>query len=102
MSIKKETVFICMTILFLIGITGCRTAGPLSFAPISTPLSFVSITGGRQAPQSLENATMNIAIATESKGCGVIYNTLLKEAAQKGADAIVNVSIFSTGFFNKT
>jgi hypothetical protein len=43
------------------------------------------------------------SIATGRKGYGTTYDMLMKEAAQKGADAIINVNISPTkGVFNKT
>ena len=41
--------------------------------------------------------------APRRDGRGLTYNALMREAAEKGADAIINVSISSTrGFFNRT
>ena len=39
------------------------------------------------------------SIATRRDGYRIIYDVLMKEATQKGADKIINVSISSTGGF---
>jgi len=40
--------------------------------------------------------------ANTRNGYRITYNALMKEAAQKGADTVINVNISSTGTFNKT
>jgi len=57
------------------------------------------------AAKNFESKGIVFAESTASTGNGyrITYNALIKEAAQKGADAIINVNISSTGiFFNRT
>ena len=40
--------------------------------------------------------------AVSGNGYRTTYNALMNEAAKKGADAVINVNIASTGVFNRT
>jgi hypothetical protein len=71
-------------------------------------LKYNSLTGiGNSSIAAKDFESLGIVFAEVSagkrEGFGTTYDALMKEAAQKGADTIINVNITSTrGFFNRT
>jgi hypothetical protein len=117
MKVKRKYIYVCVAFPLLIWLSGCRGTPDVAFSPISTPISLVNITGRNQSPQPTENTSSNVVVMTNGfeplgiifvdsdttgiKGYEATHNHLLRTAVNKGADAIVNVKIYSTGFFRK-
>jgi hypothetical protein len=100
---KKKVIIIGIVALFLLGLIG-------------RGIGFRSVWGKNNHPFF---GTGNVAVSVKDfeplgvvfaeslvstrDGYGTTYNALMKEAAQKGADAITNVNISATGrFFNRS
>ena len=102
MEKKKKIISIGMIALLLIGLIGCR-ATPRA---MDSRYNLVMGTGNSTvAVRDFEPMGIVFAEANASRrnGYGTIHDALIKEAAQKGADAIINVSIAPTsGVFNRT
>ena len=83
---------------FLIGIIGsCATWGGRGY-------SFMESGNVTVAAKNFESMGIVFAESTAAarNGYRLTYNALIKEAAQKGADAIINVNISSAGVFKRT
>jgi hypothetical protein len=100
---KKKIIIGVIAVWFLIGIIihafGFRSAwGNRGY----------SFMGNGNVPVAVKNfESMGIVFAESTgiagNGYRATYNALMKAAAQKGADAVINVNISSTGvFFNRT
>jgi hypothetical protein len=98
---KKKLVIVSLVILFIACIIGCRTSGAraIAYGQLMGAGNNISVV------KDFEPISVVFAEATASRknGYGTTYNALMKEAAQKGADAIINVSIAPTsGTFIRT
>ena len=102
---KKKVIIIVIAVLLLfnlaargLGLRGGSGVGDRGHSLVGT--GNVTL-----AAKDFEPLGIVFAESTVSRrdGYGLTYNTLIREAAQKGADAIINVNISSTrGFFNRT
>ena len=103
LSKKKKVIIVCLAILVLIGMVGrwstfgaARGYRGYSFAGTGN----VALVVKDFEPLGIVFAE---AAAATRNGYRTAYDALMKEAAQKGADAIINVNILSKGiFFNRT
>jgi hypothetical protein len=100
---KKKVVIAVIAVLLLVGV-------------VSRGFAFRSAWGNRGqflmgtshtliAAKDFEPLGVVFAETTAGRrnGYGATYDVLMKEAAQKGADTIININISSTrGFFNRT
>ena len=101
---RKKKVFIAgMAILLLLSMVGCRSASPRAMAAgnyLVTGTGAVALAAKDFEPLGIVFAE---TAASRRDGRAATFNMLVGEAAEKGADAIINVSISSTGrFFNRT
>jgi len=100
---KKKIIIAVIAAWFLIGIIG-RGIG-FGGAWGNRGYSFMGSGNVAVAAKNFESMGIVFAESTAITGNGyrVTYNALMKEAAQKGADTVINVNISSTGiFFNRT
>ena len=102
LSAKKKVLLAVIAFLLLIGFLSCRTAGHTRRFD-GTPFmgaGNVALAAKDFEPVGIVHAE---AVAFRRDGYATTYNALMKEASQKGADAVINVNISSTGLlFNKT
>jgi hypothetical protein len=98
---KKKLVIVCLAILFVVGMIGFRITGTRAIGYGQLMGAGNNITVAKDfEPMGVVFAEAN---AGRRNGYGATYDALMKEAAQKGADAIINVSIAPTsGIFTKT
>ena len=99
---KKKIIIAVIAAWFLIGIIG-NSMGFIG----AWGIRGYSLMGNKNVPvvaKNFESMGIVFAESTASTGNGyrTSYNALMKAAAQKGADAIINVNISSTGVFNRT
>ena len=96
---KKRKAIVVIAVILLAG------AVSRGFASHARARSFAGTGNGiALAVKDFESAGIVTAEAsgTRRNGYNAAYDALMKEAAEKGADAIINVNITSTGIFNKT
>ena len=106
MEKKKKVIVVGMIALLLIGLIGCR-ATPRAMDPRYNLVMGTGNASGISAVAARDFEPLGIvfaeATASRRNGYGAIHDTLVKEAVQKGADAIINVNIAPTsGHFNRT
>jgi hypothetical protein len=100
---KKKVIFCIIACLLLFGLIGRGIAFRASWAMQSHP--FMRTGSVTLAAKDFESKGIVFAESTSAirNGYRAVYNDLMKEASQKGADAIINVNIFFTGrFHNRT
>jgi hypothetical protein len=100
---KKKVVIVCLAALLVFGIIGCRTTRARDIGYKSSILMGTGNSG--VVVKDFEPLEIVFAETSASRrnGYGTTYDSLMKEAAKKGADAIINVSITPTsGVFTKT
>jgi len=100
---KKKIIIGIIAAWFLIGIIGHS----MGFRGAWGNRGHFLMGGGNVAVAAKDFQSMGIVFAESTaitgNGYRATYNALMKEAAQKGADAIINVNISSSGiFFNRT
>ncbi|MCL2411978.1 MAG: hypothetical protein FWC97_10095 [Treponema sp.] len=99
---KKKKVIICIAVLLLIAI-GCRVA----ISGIRSSRNNISMETGNVILMLKDFESLGIVLAEgTSSGRGwhrTAFDALMREAAEKGADTIINVNISSTrNFFTRT
>jgi len=97
---KKKIIIGGVVVLLLIGISGRGFAFHRARGH-----HFMGIGNATVAVKDFKSLGIVFAKSDENTrdGYRATYNALMNEAAQKGADAIINVNISSTGkFFNRT
>ena len=104
---KKKVIIAGIVVLLLLGTIG-RWARPRGFA-LGAMMGYGALSSGSGnvalAAKDFEPVGIVFAeaVVATRDGYRAAYNALMKEAAQKGADAIINVNISSTGgFFKRT
>jgi hypothetical protein len=100
---KRKVIIAVLAVLFLFGFIGRGIAFRAALSMRGHP--FMQTGNIALAVKDFESKGIVFAESTSTMrgGYRAIYNALMKEASQKGADAIINVSISSTGkFFNRT
>jgi len=99
---KKKKVAIVIAVLFLIGMIGHGFA----FTSVRGYRGHSFAGTGNVALAAKDFEPMGIVFAdaavTAWDGYRTTYDALMKEAAKKGADAIINVNISTTGIFKRT
>jgi len=94
---KKKVIIVVIAAWFLIGII----IHALGFRGAWGNRGYPFMGSGNVVVAAKNFDSMGIVFA-EGNGYRTTYNALMKAAAQKGADAIINVNISSTGIFNRT
>jgi len=100
---KKKAIIACIAVLLLFSIVGRAFAFRGAWGGKGYPLT--GINNVSVAAKDFESMGIVFAENTANRrdGYRTTYDALMKEAAQKGADAVINVNISSTGiFFNRT
>ena len=102
---KKKVIIIVIAVLLLFNLAarGLDLRGGSGMG--GRGHSFVGAGNVTLAAKDFEPLGIVFAESTAPRrdGLGLTYNALMREAAQLGADAIINVNISSTrGFFNRT
>ena len=100
---KKRTIIAVIAVLLLVGLVGRGFA----FHGARGNKGFLLTGAGNAAVAAKDFESMGIVFAETAavtrNGYSATYNALIKEAAQKGADTIINVNISSTGvLFGRT
>ena len=99
----RHKVFItCLVVLLLIGFISCRSTGHIRHFDRN---SFMRTGNVALAPKDFEPVGIIFAEASASRrdGYAATYNALVREAVEKGADAVINVNISSNkALFNRT
>ena len=102
LSTKKKILIVSIFVLLLVGFVGCRTVGHTRHLGRNHYMGTGNIALAAKDFQPVGVVFAETAAVTR-EGYAITYNTLMKEAAQKGADAIINVSISPTGMpFGRT
>ncbi len=98
---KKKIIIGVLVAWFLIGIIGHSMGFSGGWG--NRGYSFMENGNLAVAVKDFESRGIVFAESTAITGNGyrITYNALIKEAAQKGADAVINVNISSTGMFFK-
>jgi len=102
LSTKKKILIVSLFVLLLIGFVSCRSAGHTRRLDRNHFMrtGYIALAAKDFEPMGVVFAE---TAAVTREGYAITYNTLVKEAAQKGADAIINVSISPAGMlFGKT
>ena len=99
---KRRITVIAIGVLLLIGIFGCRSAGHARHFEGGAYKGAGNVAVAAKDFEALGIVQAEAAVFGRD-GYAAIYNSLVKEAAGKGADAIINITISSTGIlFNRT
>ena len=99
LSKRKKILIAVIAVLFVFGIFGRGIGFHASAHPFIRAGSGINL-----AAKDFESSGIVLAEVSAGirNGYNVTYDALMKEAAKKGADTIINVNISSTGIFNKT
>jgi len=99
---KKKVIIVVIAAWFLIGII----IHALGFRGAWGSRGYSLMGSGNVAVAAKDFESMGIVFAetkaVSGNGYRTTYNALMNEAAKKGADAVINVNIASTGVFNRT
>jgi|GEM_PF-5151082 len=107
---KKKVIFICLGAFLVfnvaargVGFRGSMAYGGRNLAARSSIIMGTGDTSLRTNSFEPLGIIFAEANATGRNGYGTVHEALMKEAAAKGADAIINVNIAPTsGVFNRT